>query len=215
MSNVCHLMVYDITRTLSALTPVYPGDPPVVISPVAQIAAGDSCNVSSISMSVHAGTHIDAPRHYADGAPGVDTLDLRTLIGPALVVSLNATGEISFEALRSALPNDLSELAVLVHTPASDADAGEEFDPSFAHFTPQAAEWLGAAGVRLIGTDTPSVDSAESMELPAHKAFHRAGITIIENLLLRNVPDGWYQLIALPLKIAGADGAPARVVLIM
>jgi arylformamidase len=207
-------MIYDITRILSAKTPVYPGDPPVVISPVAQIATGDPCNVSSISMSVHAGTHIDAPRHYADGAPGVDALDLHTLIGPARVVSLSVRDEITSEALRIALPGPLDGFAVLVHTPAGDADAGEEFDRSFVHFTPQAAEWLGTAGVRLIGTDAPSVDSADSMELAAHKAFHRAGITIIENLLLRNVPDGAYQLIALPLKIAGADGAPARVVLI-
>lgn len=207
-------MIYDITRALSAKTPVYPGDPPVVISPVAQIATGDPCNVSSISMSVHAGTHIDAPRHYADGAPGVDALDLHTLIGPARVVSLRVQNEITSEALRLALPGPLDGLAVLVHTPASDANESDEFNPSFAHFAPQAAKWLGAAGVRLIGTDAPSVDSAASTELATHKAFHRAGITIIENLLLRAVPDGAYQLIALPLKIASADGAPARVVLI-
>ena len=209
------MMIYDITRTLSAKTPVYPGDPPVVISPVAQIAAGHPCNVSSISMSVHVGTHVDAPRHYADGALGIDALDLHTLIGLAHVVSLSVKDEITPEALRIALPGPLDGFAVLVHTPASDANESGEFNPSFAHFTLQAAEWLGSAGVRLIGTDAPSVDSAASMELPVHKAFHRAGIIIIENLLLRDVPDGSYQLIALPLKIAGADGAPARVVLII
>ncbi|HEY3342394.1 MAG TPA: cyclase family protein [Anaerolineae bacterium] len=205
-------MLYDITRTLSTKTPVFPGDPPVVITPVAQIAKGDPCNVSGISMSLHAGTHIDAPRHYADGAPSVDALDLNALIGPARVVSLSAWDEITREALRIALPGSLAGLAVLVHTRASEA-TGEQFDPSFTHFTPQAAEWLGEARVRLVGTDAPSVDRADSVELAAHKAFHGAGIYILENLLLRDVPDGDYQLIALPLKIAGADGAPARVVL--
>jgi arylformamidase len=205
-------MIYDITRTLSAQTPVYPGDPPVVIQPVAQIARGDACNVSSISMSVHAGTHIDAPRHYADGATGIDALDLHALIGPARVVSLYAQSEITPEALCSALPGTLCGLAVLIHTHASEAQ-GTQFDPSYAPLTPQAAEWLGRAGARLIGTDAPSVDAADSSDLPTHKTCQRAGILIIENLLLRGVPDGDYELIALPLKIAGADGAPARVVL--
>jgi arylformamidase len=205
-------MIYDITRTLSAKTPVYPGDPPVIITPLAQIATGDPCNVSGISMSMHAGTHIDAPRHYADGAPSVEALDLNILIGPARVVSLSARDEITREALRAALPGDLAGLAVLVHTRASEAN-GEIFDPSFAHFTPQAAEWLGTAGVRLVGTDAPSVDGADGIELTAHKAFYSAGIYILENLVLRGVPDSDYQLTALPLKIAGADGAPARVVL--
>ena len=211
-------MIYDITRTLSPQTPVFPGDPPVVITPVARIAGGDSCNVSAISMSVHAGTHMDAPLHYADGAPGIDAVDVRSLIGPARVVSLPGVKAITPEVMRGALSGSLAGMALLIHTRASDTRSGDStagpFDPAFAHFTPQAAEWLGAAGARLIGTDTPSVDAADSVDLAAHRAFNRAGLYIIENLLLRGVPDGAYQLIALPLKIAGADGAPARVILV-
>jgi arylformamidase len=199
-------MLYDISRPLTPRTAVFPGDTPVSITPVMQMREGDSCNVSSITMSVHAGTHVDAPRHYADDAPGVDTLDLNTLIGPARVVTLpeDLAGLRELAGLRG--------LALIIHTHASDTPH-DVFDPSFAHFTPQDADWLGQQGVRLIGTDAPSVDEATSQDLPAHKMFLRHGIIIVENLCLRGVPDGDYELIALPLKIVEGDAAPARVIL--
>lgn len=206
-------MIFDITRMLAPATPAFPGDPPVVITPVMQIAKGDACNVSAISMSVHAGTHVDAARHYAEGAPGADALDLRVLISPAYVVSLPGVMTITPEVLSEALAMDLKGMAVLIHTRASEA-VTRVFDPVFSTFTPQAAEWLRASGVHLIGTDAPSVDPVDSTELPAHKAFGAAGLVIVENLILCDVPDGLYQLAVLPLKISDADGAPARAVLI-
>lgn len=202
---------YDITRTLTPRTAVFPGDTPVSITQVMQMARGDSCNVSSISMSVHAGTHIDAPRHYADDGIGVDRLPLEVLIGPARVVTLDAQDAISLADVQRL--GDVCGLAVLVHTRASDT-ADDVFDPAFAYFSSQAADWLGEQGARMIGTDAPSVDEAVSKELPAHHVFLRHNVIIMENLCLRDVPDGDYTLIALPLKIADCDAAPARVVLI-
>ncbi|HEY3289000.1 MAG TPA: cyclase family protein, partial [Anaerolineae bacterium] len=191
-------MLYDITRPLSARTAVYPGDTPVTIVPTSQMRDGAMSNVSSITMSVHAGTHIDAPRHYADDAPGVDALDLAVLTGPACVVTLVVAQAIDVADLAGGGP--VSAPALLVHTSGSDTPS-DVFDPHFVSFTPAAAIWLGEHGVRLVGIDTPSVDLADSTDLPVHRIFLRYGIVIVENLDLRGVPDGDYRLMALPLRI--------------
>lgn len=205
-------MLYDITRPLSPRTAVYPGDTPVTIAPTSQMRAGALCNVSSITMSVHAGTHIDAPRHYADGAPGVDALALEVLTGTARVVSLDVAAAIDVADLAGS--GAVGAPALLAHTRGSDTPS-DVFDPHFVSFTPAAAVWLGEHGIRLVGIDTPSVDPADSTDLPVHRIFLRYGIIIIENLDLRGVPDGDYQLMALPLRIADCDAAPARVLLEM
>jgi arylformamidase len=204
-------MLYDITRALTPRTAVFPGDTPVAITPVMQMKAGDSCNVTSIRMSAHAGTHVDAPLHYGDDQPGIDAVSLDVLIGPARVVTLNVIEAITIDDLQNAL-GDAPFTRLLIHTRASDVPS-EVWQPDFVCFEPEAAEWLGERGCRLIGTDTPSVDPATSRDLPAHKAFLRSNVIIMENLSLASVPDGAYELIALPLRIAGNDAAPARVVL--
>ncbi|BCX04989.1 MAG: kynurenine formamidase [Candidatus Roseilinea sp.] len=227
-------MLYDISRTLTPHIAVFPGDTPVSIAPTLQMHAGDSCNVTAITMSAHAGTHVDAPRHYSDDGAGIDAVPLDVLIGPARVVTLDALEAITIADLERALQlthpasdahhttRDLRLLnsqcsifnftRLLIHTRASDTP-DDGWNDAFAYFDPQAAEWLGANSLRLIGTDAPSVDPAVSKDLPAHKAFLRHGVIIMENLCLRGVPDGEYELIALPLKIAGNDAGPARVVL--
>ena len=219
-------MLYDITRALTPRTAVFPGDTPVSIAPVMQMRNGDSANVTALTMSAHAGTHVDAPLHYSDDGIGIDAVPLDVLMGPARLITVAAIDVISIEALarvlrlastagvvstqgagRKTLPSRL-----LIHTRASDVP-DDVWQPDFAYFTAEAADWLGANGVRLIGMDTPSVDYATSKELPAHKTFLKHGVIIMENLCLRGVPDGDYDLIALPLRIAGNDAAPARVVL--
>ena len=202
--------LYDLTRPLSPRTAVYPGDTPVSIAATSQLRNGDMCNVSSIAMSVHAGTHIDAPRHYSDDAPGVDALDLRVLTGSARVATIATNAAIDTADLSHL--SDLSGRALLVHTRGSETPY-DVFDPAYVHFTPAAAAWLGECGVRLVGIDTPSVDPSDSTDLPAHLTFLRYGIIIVENLCLRGVPDGDYRLLALPLKIVDCDAAPARVLL--
>lgn len=200
---------YDLSRPLTPHTAVFPGDTPVTISQVMGIAAGDSCNVSSISLSVHAGTHIDAPRHYADDAPGVDQVPLDVLMGPARVISIAA------EVLTPAVLEQFDLAGVtrlLLHTSASTVP-NDVWESHFVAITPEAAAWLGERGLRLIGTDTPSVDPAASPDLPTHRTFLRYDVIIVENLRLDGVPDGDYELIALPLSIVDSDAAPARVLL--
>jgi arylformamidase len=204
-------MLYDITRALTPRTAVFPGDTPVAITPVMQMKAGDSCNVTSITMSAHAGTHVDAPLHYGEGEAGIDAVGLNVLIGPARVITLNVIDAITMDDLQAVL-GDAPFTRLLIHTRASDVP-NDVWQPEFVYFEPAAAEWLGERGCRLIGTDAPSVDPATSRELPAHKAFLRGNVIIMENLCLTSVPDGAYELIALPLRIAGNDAAPARVVL--
>ncbi len=204
-------MIYDITRPLFSGTAVFPGDMPVSLIETLSLARGDSCNVGALTMSLHAGTHIDAPRHYAIGAPGIDAAPLDILIGPARVVDAPMTGPIPLSVAQTWPLEGVTRL--LIHTPASDTPH-DVFDPNFAWFTPEAADYLGRRGLRLLGADAPSVDEATSADLPAHKAFLRYNVMLIENLCLRDVPPGDYQLIALPLKIVDGDAAPARVILI-
>lgn len=204
-------MIYDITRPLFPGAAVFPGDTPVSLIETLSLARGDSCNVSALTMSLHAGTHIDAPRHYALGAPGIDATPLDALVGPARVVHAPLTGPIPL-SLAQAWPL-AGVTRLLIRTPASDTPH-DVFDPDFAWFTREAADYLGRRGVRLLGTDAPSVDEATSADLPAHTMFLRHTITLVENLCLRDVPEGDYQLIALPLRIVDGDAGPARVILI-
>lgn len=203
-------MFYDLSRVLTPRTAVFPGDTPVSVTQSLFVQRGDSCNLSSITMSVHAGTHMDAPRHYSDAGPGIDGVPLTLLIGPARVVTLAVTDAITLAAVQALDLRGVTRL--LVHTRNSDVP-DDVFDHDLVYFTPDAAAWLGRQGVRLIGTDAPSVDPVASSELAAHHAFLRYGVIIIENLCLREAPDGDYEVMALPLRLADGDGAPARVVL--
>lgn len=203
-------MLYDLSRTLTPRTAVFPGDTPVSVTQNLLLQQGDACNLSSITMSVHAGTHVDAPRHNSDAGMGIDRVPLDVLIGPARVVTLAATDVI---ALADVQALDLVGVArLIVHTRGSDVP-NDAFDHNLVYFTPDAAAWLGSQGLRLIGVDAPSVDPASSADLAAHLAFLHHDVVIVENLCLRDVPDGDYEMMALPLRIAESDGAPARVVL--
>lgn len=204
-------MLYDITRTLTPGTAVFPGDTPVSITPIMRMREGTSVNVTSLTLSAHAGTHVDAPLHYSDDGIGIDAVPLEVLMGPAKVVTVDSTGAITVEDVQRATGGVLLP-RLLIHTRASDTP-DDVWDGSFPYFAQEAAEWLGANGIRLIGVDTPSVDAATSKPLPAHNTFLRHNVIIMENLCLRGVPDGDYELIALPLRIAGNDAAPARVIL--
>lgn len=204
-------MFYDISRTLTPHTAGFPGDTPVTLVRVADMARGASVNVSAITCSSHAGTHVDAPLHYSPHGASIEQVDLSVLIGPCHVLTIDEPGDVTATALRARL-GGAAPARLLLHTRAS-AAPDDLWDPTFAAIAPDAAEWLGASGLRLLGVDAPSVDAADSKSLPSHNAFLRSGVTIMENLQLTGVPDGEYELIALPLKIVGIDAAPARVVL--
>lgn len=186
--------------------PVWPGDPPVTI-----IRAEGLPAVSQLSLGTHTGTHVDPPAHFLAGATTIDRLPLAALIGPAWVAHIARTGAITAEALAAAtIPPGTERL--LLRTPNSDT-TGTVFDPGYVALTDDAAEWLLARGVRLIGIDGPSIEPFNAPDAPAHHRLLGAGVVIVEGLALGGIAPGPYELICLPLRIADGDGAPARAVL--
>jgi arylformamidase len=195
--------IHDISPLLHAGIPVWPGDPVFSLEKVCSMAAGAISDVSGLHMGLHTGAHVDAPAHYQDGGETVEKLDLSCFIGPARVVTVPG-GTLAASYFEKAMQNWPERLLV------RSADTNSA---SFPFFHVQAAELLGRKGLRLIGTCGASVDPPESKDLQAHKAFGRFGIPILEGLLLEAVPDGEYELIALPLRILGAEASPVRAVL--
>jgi arylformamidase len=201
----------DISVPLSNTIVTWPGDPKPDIHYVKTLAEGGSSNVSGISMSSHIGTHVDAPLHFIDGAASIDKVSLDTLVGPARVVDMRNRAVITKSDLESV---DLNGVArVLFKTDASDLWDDPAFHEEFPHLDDKAAEYLVAIGVRLIGVDYLSVEQYKGRTRETHKIILGAGVIIIEGLDLRKVDADDYELICLPLKVAGMEAAPARAVL--
>jgi arylformamidase len=193
-------MIIDISLPIGPDTPVWPGDPPVLVEPVARVDAGDPADVSRLTLGTHTGTHVDPPAHFVPGAATVDVLPLDVLVGPAVVAQFTA-GPIDRAALESlALPEGSTRLLL-----KTGGDAGA--------LTADGARWLVERGVRLAGADTLSIEPA-SDRYPVHQILLGAGVVIVEGLDLADAAAGSYQLVCLPLRIVGGDGAPARAVLI-
>lgn len=191
---------------------VYDGDPEVRIERVTDIARGDLANVSRIELGSHTGTHVDAPRHFIDGAAGADELPPGALVGPALVADARALpGDIDAAALAT-LELPARTERVLLRTRNGDLWDRAAFSHDFVGLAEDAARDLVAMGVRLVGIDylsiAPSTDPA-----PTHRVLLEAGVVVVEGLDLRAAPPGPYELICLPLRLEGADGAPARALL--
>jgi len=187
---------------------VYPGDPAVRLCRAASIATGQPANVSRLDFGVHTGTHIDAPVHFRDGEPGADEVSLDVLVGPAVVVDAGMAGRnLDAAALDSlALPADATR--ILLRTRNSALWAAPGFSEDYLRLTPDAARLLAESGVRLVGIDYLSIGDGE-----VHQILFEAGIVPLEGLDLGHVRAGRYHLTCLPLRIVGADGAPARAVL--
>jgi arylformamidase len=191
---------------------VYDGDPEVRVEGVTAIARGDLANVSRMELGTHTGTHVDAPRHFIDGAAGVDRLPLDALVGPAVVADASgAPGDIDAAAL-AALGVPAGTERLLLRTRNGPLWDRGTFTRDFAGVAADAARALVAMGVRLLGIDylsiAPSGDPA-----PTHRALLEAGVVVVEGLDLREAPPGRYELVCLPLRLEGADGAPARALL--
>lgn len=203
------MRLYDITHPLCNATAHWPGDEPFHLEFTATLTAGSSVNLSRISLSPHNGTHVDAPYHYDDAGLHMDEVPLDRYIGPALLVALEGRALITEADVRAL---GLSGVERLLVRTGSYPDY-TRFNPEFTAFAPEAIAYLAQAGVRLIGTDGHSMDPMNSKDLPSHRACGRAGILILENLNLANVPPGSHELIAFPLRLTGADGSPVRAVL--
>jgi arylformamidase len=201
----------DVSVPLTTGIPAYPGNPEFELHPVKRIATGGSSNVSRIAMGTHTGTHVDAPMHFFDGSVPVDELALDLLIGRAHVVDMPRRGGITAEDLRAAALRE--DLRVLLKTPNSALWNGSAFKEDYTYLTEAGARYLVDQGVKVVGIDYLSIEQFKKAGAPAHHALLRQGVIIIEGLNLAEAEPGMYEMYCLPLRIAGGDGAPARVVL--
>jgi len=201
----------DVSVPLGADTPTYPRNTPFTIEPIQRTGKGDHANVSTLHMSAHSGTHVDAPWHSLDGGARTEALSLDVMVGRARVVEVPATRGITADDL--APLNLQGDERVLLKTANSRLWSSSEFHTDFVGVTDTGARHLVECGVKLVGIDYLSVEVFHTPGAPAHHILLGAGVVIIEGLNLRDVEPGIYDLFCLPLRILGCDGAPARVVL--
>lgn len=203
--------LWDISPPLGPGSPVFPGDTEWQQEWVARIGPGCPVNLCSLRLSPHTGAHADAPLHYDDAGAAVGALDLLPFLGPCRVVhALHARPLVQPRDLAAALTPDMPP-RVLVRTYAQ--APLHRFDPELPAFAPQTLECLAERGVLLVGIDSASVDPASSKTLDSHQVLRRSGMRVLENLLLDEVPEGDYELIALPLRLSTACASPVRAVL--
>jgi arylformamidase len=205
------MKLIDVSVPLAPGLPTYPGNTPFTLEPIKRISQGGSSNVSSLHMSAHCGTHVDAPRHFFDDGPGTEALPLDLLIGRTRVVEITARGPVDAAALAGV---DVSEdVRVLIKTPNSRLWGTPEFVPTYAGVTESGARYLVDRGIKVVGVDYLSVEAFKTPGAPAHHVLLGAGVVVIEGLNLLDVEPGLYDMMCLPLRVVGSDGAPARVVL--
>lgn len=207
------MKLHDISLPIHPGMLVWPGDGEVRFARTADLAQGDQATVTALTLTAHTGTHVDAPSHFIPDAPGVDTLDLNVLLGPAVVVDTGDAPAITAAVLAGlAVPHDATR--VLFRTRNSHTGAlHAPFSDDYVGLSLDGAQWLLERGVRLIGIDYLSVGSSRE-NVATHNLLLGAGVVLLETLDLAAVAPGPYQLIALPLRLAGLDGAPTRAVLI-
>ena len=208
---VSSLHLWDISPPVHAGSPVFPGDAAFRQDWAARIGPGCPVNVSTLHLSPHTGAHADAPLHYDDAGEPAGALALAPYLGPCRVIHAIGCGPlIERRHLAHAVDASLPP-RVLVRTYAQ--APVDRWDPDLAAYAPATVEWLTGLGVRLIGIDTASIDPAESKTLDSHQVIRRHGLRVLENLVLDDVPEGDYELIALPLKLTTACASPVRAVL--
>ncbi|MEM8836252.1 MAG: cyclase family protein [Planctomycetota bacterium] len=208
-------MIYDLSSAIDDTLAVWPGDEAPRREVKCHLKDGAPVTLSALHTTLHAGTHADGPNHYGVDAPGIDQTPVDRFIGPCRVVSVTT------DRARRYTAEDLS-----VHPQEIDGDATPRvllktgtypdrthFNTDFAALDPALVDALADRGVFLVGVDTPSVDLCDSKDLPSHKRFLARDVSILEGLILKDVPDGVYELIAPPLKIAMGDGSPVRALL--
>jgi arylformamidase len=222
-------VIYDITPPITPKLAVWPGDTPASREVLCDIARDDNITLSTLRATVHLGAHADGPNHYGKDAPAIDERSLDYYLGPCQVIRVDVA-----RATRIALemlPDEIRQLPAVggsdltsraerpIHLPSRVLFAtGTYPDPQnwnadFAALSVELIDLLHDRGVITVGIDTPSVDLFESKDLPAHKAILRHNMAILEGLVLKDVPEGMYELIALPLPLAGFDASPVRAIL--
>lgn len=202
-------MIYDISPPMTASLKVWPGDTPLSREVLLDTARGDNITLSTLRATVHLGAHADAPSHYGQDAPTIEGRALDYYVGPCQVIRVHA---------KPGTRVGVSDFCCAVHTErvllaTETYPDPTRFNEDFAALAPDLVDALHAQGVKLIGVDTPSVDLFTSKELPAHQRFLANDMAILEGLVLTGVPEGDYELIALPLRLVGFDASPVRAIL--
>lgn len=202
--------IWDISQTLRPGLPVWPGDTEFSAEPTWTLDDDCPVNVSKLTLSTHSGAHADAPLHYdADGAT-IDAVDLSVYCGPCRLIDVrHARGAVQVRDFDRSLIKGCERVLFRTY----DAFPRDKWDSDFTAISADVIKMMAVAGVKLVGTDAASLDPETSKTLDAHNAVRRANMRILEGLVLDDVPEGDYELIALPLKIAGADAAPVRAIL--
>jgi arylformamidase len=201
-------MIFDISPEIGDSLAIWPGDVRPVRKVQLEIESGDRVTLSALTTTVHAGAHADAPSHLVPGGQTIDVVALEPYIGPCSLVRIDGH-EGPLETRH--LPADLMAERVLFA--AGGAGRSGEFPTDFAYLSPELVEELHRRGTWLVGIDTPGIDPYDSEQMPAHHACVRLGIAILEGLVLDGVPEGVYELVALPLRLAGFDASPVRAIL--
>ncbi|MEZ5606279.1 MAG: arylformamidase [Burkholderiaceae bacterium] len=202
--------LWDISPPVRPGSPVFPGDTPYQQLWSAQIGPGCPVNVSRITLSPHVGAHADAPLHYDPAGRAIGALDLAPYLGPCRVIhAIGVRPLILWEHIAHAAQGLPPRVLIRTYAQAP----VDHWDPQLAAFAPETVERLADAGVRLIGIDTASIDPADSKPLASHQVIRRRDLRVLENLVLDAVPEGDYELIALPLRLATCDASPVRAVL--
>lgn len=208
--------IVDISVQIDGDLVIFPGNPPLQLTPWTRLARGDGSNVSELRLGTHTGTHVDPPYHHIDDGVTAEKLPLEAMIGDAVVADLtDAPGSIGAAELDDlALPGTTSRLLLKTRNSSLWAARSATFPDQYVALSTDGARWLVDKGIRLVGFDFLSVEAPGVPGRPVHATLLGGGVVIVEGLDLSAVSAGDYYFVFLPLKIAGADGAPGRAVLL-
>jgi arylformamidase len=205
------MKIYDITAEISDNLPVYGKERPVAEKSL-QLAKGDMCNLMNLSLTTHTGTHADMPSHFILGGATCDNIPLDHFYGKAKLIRVNAAAHITKEDLQPF--NIEAGIILLIDTGQSPYMRQRNLKEDYLALMPCAAQYLVEKKIKTVGIDYLSIDPYNTADFAAHKILLGSGVTVLEGLVLENVPEGEYILSALPLKIADGDGSPVRAVLV-
>ena len=203
------MKLYDLSPAITVSLAVWPGDTPPTREVLMDMKRGDNLTLSTLRATVHLGSHADAPSHTSEEAPGIESRSLDCYLGPCQVIRVAAPRGIRI--LPDRIPSRILASRVLIATGTYPDPSA--FNEDFAALSPELIDSLARRGVVLVGIDTPSVDPFSSKDLPTHQACLRHEMAILEGIVLSEIPEGVYELIALPLRLSGFDASPVRAVL--
>ena len=201
--------IYDISPAITPALQVWPGDTSLTYEVLMDLAKGDTVTLSTIHSTVHLGAHADAPNHYGINAPSIGERSLEYYLGRCQVIKVQVSQGARIQVKDVKLPIVAERVLLATDTFKNHL----EWNNDFAALSPELVDELHSKGVKLVGIDTPSVDLMDSKDLPAHKRLLTNDMAVLEGLVLAHVPEGVYELIALPLKLMGLDASPVRAIL--